>query len=76
MKVSSLPFGSETRTIRNRSASLVVEETKSLAAIGPVISVGRSAVIEKVTPFPRASYWTLPACLTGVGVNAMAVGSR
>src|SRR2546428_1440452 len=59
MNVSSLPLGSNTRTTRKRSASVVDDEMNSLAAMGPVISVGRSRVIEKSTPEPSASYWIL-----------------
>jgi hypothetical protein len=76
-KVSSLPCGSKTRTIRNRSASLVEDEMNSLAAIGPVISVAFcSGGIEKVSPLSKASY-SIPALFpTGVELRAMLAGSR
>jgi hypothetical protein len=46
--------GENARTTRNRSASSVADETQSLAAIGPVISVSRlSGSVRKVTPSPR-----------------------
>ena len=48
---------------------------KSLAAIGPVISVSRSIVIENVTPWPSASYSTVPRA-PGAPVNARVAGSR
>ena len=44
-------FGVSTRTIKNRSASVVCDETKSFAAMGPVISVsGGSGGVRNVTP--------------------------
>ena len=38
MKVTSLPAGSNTRSAKNKSASVVSDETQSFAATGPVIS--------------------------------------
>ena len=50
---------------------------KSLAAIGPVISVScSSGGVEKVRPGPRASYSTFPAGATGSRLRAMRAGSR
>jgi len=46
-------FGEKTRRIRNRSASRVWDDTQSLAAMGPVISVSvSSGGVRKVTPSP------------------------
>src|SRR5437867_10754983 len=70
MNVSSLPPGSNTRSTRNRSASLVDDEMNSLAASGPVISVGRSRVIEKRTPGPSASYGILAGVSIAFGLRA------
>ena len=59
-KVTSLPSGSRTRRVRNRSASVVVEETKSRAAAGPVISASSAkGSVVKVRPSPSASKSTL-----------------
>ncbi len=56
MKVTSRRAGVKTRSTRNRSASSVLDETLSLHAIGPVISVSFSSGSEiKVTPSPMAS---------------------
>ena len=49
-----------TRRIRNRSASVVDDDTNSFAATGPVISVSAcSGGVMKVTPSPSASKVTL-----------------
>ena len=51
---TSFMFGLSTRTIRNRSASAVSDDTNSLAAMGPVISVSAlSGVVKNVTPSPN-----------------------
>src|SRR5206468_11714656 len=76
MNVSSLPPGSNTRSTRNKSASLVDDEMNSLAASGPVISVGRSRVIEKRTPGPSASYGILAGVSIAFGLRARPATSR
>ena len=56
MKVTSLPAGSNTRSARNTSASVVSDDSQSFAATGPVIS--SSLVIggvRKVMPSPVVS---------------------
>ncbi len=54
MKITSFMFGSNARTMRKKSASAVDDETKSFAAIGPVISVGcSSGGMRNVTPSER-----------------------
>src|SRR5678815_3350374 len=56
MNVTSRRSGVKTRSTRNRSASSVLDETLSLHAIGPVISISFSSGSEmKVTPSPIAS---------------------
>src|SRR5215831_10046882 len=53
---TSLRSPVNTRSTTNRSASLVEDETKSLTAEGPVISVSCvSGSLKKVTPSPKAS---------------------
>jgi hypothetical protein len=53
---TSLPAGSNRRSARNRSASVVSDETNSFAATGPVISIASACGGSvKRTPSPRVS---------------------
>jgi hypothetical protein len=75
-KSISRPPGSNTRRTTNRSASVVLDETNSLAALGPVISVSRSSgAVRNVTPSPLASYAIEPEP-AGSGESLFASASR
>ena len=70
-------FGENTRRIRNRSASLVEEETHNLAADGPVISVSfRKGDDRNVRPSARASYVTFPREVTFFVVRLVSAGFK